>query len=71
MLDIEFCMRNNENDVAVVGDSISMIFKSKKDNFEDRYYKLTSIDSDKVVLDNDIVLDLEEIEDFHVLKVQR
>lgn len=71
MLDIEFCMRNNENDVAVVGDSISMIFKSKKDNFEDRYYKLTSIESDKLVLDNDIVLDLEEIEDFHVLKVQR
>lgn len=71
MLDIEFCMRNNENDVAVVGDSISMIFKSKKDNFEDRYYKLTSIESDKLVLDNAIVLDLEEIEDFHVLKVQK
>lgn len=71
MLDIEFCMRNNENDVAVVGDSISMIFKSKKDNFEDRYYKITSIERDKIFLDNTFVLDSDEIDDFNVLRLQK
>lgn len=71
MLSVEFCIRNSEGDTAVVGSSISVVLKSKSDNFEDRYYKITSIERDKIFLDNTFVLDLDEIDDFNVLRLQK
>lgn len=71
MLSVEFCIRNNEGDTAIIGSSISVVLKSKSDNFEDRYYKITSIERDKIFLDNTFVLDLDEIDDFNVLRLQK
>ena len=71
MLDIEFCMRNSEGDVVVEGNSISISLKDKNRCFDDRYYRVIAIRKDKIVLDNDIVLGIEEIDNFSVLRLQK